>query len=64
LWGAVRRTRLMNDLGDQGPVSALLARKSDAELAELLENLGGNCVTTMAEVFAAIDHNRPESTLA
>ena len=54
----------MNDLGDQGPVSALLARKSDAELAELLENLGGNCVTTMAEVFAAIDHNRPESTLA
>lgn len=62
--GAVWRTRLMNDLGDQGPVSALLARRSDAELAELMENLGGNCVATMAEVFAAIDHDRPVCILA
>jgi pyruvate dehydrogenase E1 component len=62
--GAVWRTRLMNDLGDQGPVSALLARRSDAELAELMENLGGNCVATMAEVFAAVDHNRPVCFLA
>jgi pyruvate dehydrogenase E1 component len=62
--GAVWRARLINDLGDQGPVSALLARRSDAELAELMENLGGNCVTTMAEVFAAIDHDRPVCFLA
>ena len=48
----------MNDLGDQGPVSALLARRSDAELAELMESLGGNCVTTMAEVLANFDHDR------
>ena len=62
--GAVWRERLMNDLGDQGPISALLARRNDSELAELMENLGGNCVTTMAEVFAAIDHERPACFLA
>jgi pyruvate dehydrogenase E1 component len=32
---------------------------SDTELAALMENLGGNCVSTMAETFAAIDHDRP-----
>ena len=62
--GAVWRDRLMNDLGDQGPLAALLARRCDGELAELMENLGGNCVTTMAEVFAAIDHDRPVCFLA
>ena len=62
--GAIWRDRLMNDLGDQGPLAALLARRSDGELAELMENLGGNCVTTMAEVFAAIDHDRPVCFLA
>ena len=62
--GAVWRDRLMNDLGDQGQLAALLARRSDGELAELMENLGGNCVTTMAEVFAAIDHDRPVCFLA
>jgi pyruvate dehydrogenase E1 component len=62
--GAVWRKRLMDDLGDQGDVSALIARRSDAELAELMENLGGNCVQTMAETFAAIDHDRPTCILA
>ncbi|MFV0476156.1 MAG: transketolase [Pikeienuella sp.] len=62
--GAVWRKRLMDDLGDQGAVSALIERRSDAELAALMENLGGNCVETMAEVFAAIDHDRPTCFLA
>ncbi|MEO0362654.1 MAG: transketolase, partial [Pseudomonadota bacterium] len=62
--GAVWRRRLMDDLGDQGPVSALIERRSDAELAALMENLGGNCVATMAEVFATIDHDRPTCFLA
>ncbi len=62
--GAVWRERLMNDLGDQGDVSALIDRRSDAELAALMENLGGNCVATMAESFAAIDHDRPTCFLA
>jgi pyruvate dehydrogenase E1 component len=62
--GAVWRQRLMNDLGDQGDVSALIDRRSDNELAVLMENLGGNCVETMAETFAAIDHDRPTCFLA
>lgn len=62
--GAVWRERLMEDLGDQGDVSALIDRRSDDELAALMENLGGNCVDTMAEAFAAIDHDRPTCFLA
>jgi len=62
--GAVWRKRLMDDLGDQGDVSALIDRRSDDDLAALMENLGGNCVETMAETFAAIDHDRPTCFLA
>ena len=62
--GAVWRERLLETLGDQGEVSALIARRSDDDLAELMENLGGNCVTTMAEVFAGIAHDRPVCFLA
>jgi len=62
--GAVWRDRLMNDLGDQGAVTALLSRRSDADLAALMENLGGNCVDTMAEAFAAIEHAQPTCFLA
>ncbi|KAA0912976.1 transketolase [Aquicoccus porphyridii] len=62
--GAVWRQRLMDDLGDQGDVTALIERRSDAELAALMENLGGNCVQTMADVFASIEHDRPTCFLA
>jgi len=62
--GAVWRQRLMDDLGDQGDVSALIDSRSDAELAALMENLGGNCVETMAKTFDAIDHDRPTCFLA
>jgi len=62
--GAVWRERLMEDLGDQGDVSALIDRRDDTELAALMENLGGNCVETMAETFASIDHDRPTCFLA
>ncbi len=62
--GAIWRSRLMDDLGDQGDVSALIDRRGDGELAELMENLGGNCVETMAEALSAIDHDRPTCFLA
>ncbi|MBE2275551.1 MAG: transketolase [Rhodobacteraceae bacterium] len=62
--GAVWRAQLMADLGDQGEVGALIGRRSDEELAALMENLGGNCVETLAEAFAAIDHDRPTCFLA
>ncbi|MCU0899228.1 MAG: transketolase [Cypionkella sp.] len=62
--GAVWRRRLLDDLGDQGEVTALIEARSDAELAALMENLGGNCVQTMAEAFDAITHDRPTCFLA
>ncbi|QDL94965.1 transketolase (plasmid) [Paroceanicella profunda] len=62
--GAKWRERLMEDLGDQGDVTALLDRRSDAELSALMETLGGNCVETLASVFAAVEHDRPTCFLA
>jgi len=62
--GAPWRQRLMDDLGDQGDVTALIDKRSDDELAQLMENLGGNCVDTMAAAFDAIDHDRPVCFLA
>ena len=62
--GAAWRERLMDSLGDQGDVTQLIDSRSDDELAELMENLGGNCVQTMADTFAAIDHDRPVCFLA
>ncbi|WP_018996424.1 1-deoxy-D-xylulose-5-phosphate synthase N-terminal domain-containing protein [Hirschia maritima] len=62
--GAVWRERLLDDLGDQGDVTALIDARSDEQLAELMENLGGNCVETMARVFDEIDHDRPVCFLA
>lgn len=55
---------MLDDLGDQGDFTAFLDRRSDDELARLMENLGGNCVETMATQFAAIDHDRPVCFLA
>ena len=57
--GSVWRKRLMDALGDQGDFTTLIERRGDDELAALMENLGGNCVQTMADTFASIDHNRP-----
>lgn len=58
--GAAWRKRLLDEIGDQGPVSALLNRRSDAELAALMENLGGHCLASVADAFdAASRHDRP-----
>ncbi len=58
--GAAWRTRLMNELGDQGDVSALIGRRSDDALAALMGNLGGHDLETLSEAFeAARGHDRP-----
>jgi len=62
--GGVWRKRLLDDLGDQGDVSTLIDSYSDKELADLMENLGGNCVETMTNAFATINHDRPVCFLA
>ncbi len=49
--GAAWRKRLNDELGDQGPLSALIARRSDDELAQLMADLGGHDMPTLLEAF-------------
>ena len=62
--GAAWRKRLMDDLGDQGEVSALLSKRSDEELNALMNNLGGQCLETLTEAFDSITDDRPTVFLA
>ncbi|WP_108659093.1 1-deoxy-D-xylulose-5-phosphate synthase N-terminal domain-containing protein [Acuticoccus kandeliae] len=62
--GAAWRKRLLDEIGDQGPATALIEKRSDAELAELMANLGGHCVASLTETFSAIDHDRPTVFIA
>jgi len=62
--GAAWRARLMDEIGDQGAVTALLSRRSDDDLAALMNNLGGQCIETLMQAFDAIDHDRPTAFLA
>jgi pyruvate dehydrogenase E1 component len=57
--GAAWRERLTDEIGDQGPVTALLERRSDAELAELMANLGGHCIESLLEQFEGQTTDKP-----
>ena len=57
--GAAWRKRLSDDIGDQGNVTALIERRADDELQRLMTNLGGHCLASLTETFAATDHDRP-----
>lgn len=62
--GAAWRRRLLDDIGDQGVVTALLERRSDAELARLMTNLAGHDMPSLLEAFESIDHDRPVCFIA
>jgi len=62
--GAAWRERLEDEIGDQGAVSALLKRRSDSELAELMANLGGHCTETLLEQFEALTSEQPTAVIA
>jgi pyruvate dehydrogenase E1 component len=62
--GAAFRKRLLDEIGDQGAVSALIERRSDDELLALMSNLGGHDMASMVEAFEAIDHDRPVCFIA
>jgi pyruvate dehydrogenase E1 component len=63
--GSAWRKRLLDDLGDQGDASRLLERRSDAELARLMANLGGHDLPSLLQAFeAARQHDRPVCFLA
>ena len=58
--GVAWRKKLLDEIGDQGPVSALIERRSDAELAALMNNLGGHDMPSLLEAFGkASKHDRP-----
>ncbi len=63
--GAAWRKRLLDEIGDQGPVTRLIEARSDAELATLMTNLAGHDLPTLLEAFAkAGEHDRPTCFIA
>jgi pyruvate dehydrogenase E1 component len=62
--GAAFRKHLLDEIGDQGPVTKLIERRSDDELLALMSNLGGHDMASMIEAFEAIDHDRPVCFIA
>src|SRR6202161_2369847 len=62
--GAAFRKHLRDEIGDQGPVTQLIERRSDDELLALMSNLGGHDMATMCEAFESIDHDRPVGFIA
>ena len=63
--GGAWRKRLLDEIGDQGPLAALLDRRSDDELAALMTNLGGHDLPTLIDAFtAASAHDRPVCFIA
>ena len=57
--GAAWRKRLLDEIGDQGPVTRLIEARSDDELARLMTNLAGHDLPSLIEAFGAVDHDRP-----
>jgi pyruvate dehydrogenase E1 component len=62
--GAAWRKRLLDDLGDQGPVTRLIERRSDEQLGRLMSNLGGHDMPSLLDAFESIDHDRPTVFIA
>ena len=62
--GAAWRKRLNDEIGDQGAVTRLIERRSDDELARLMNNLGGHDLASIIDAFDTIDHDRPVCFIA
>ena len=62
--GAAWRKRLLDDIGDQGATTKLIEKRSDAELAKLMTNLGGHDLPLLLDAFEKIDHDRPVCFIA
>jgi len=62
--GAAWRKRLLDEIGDQGPVTRLIESRNDDELARLMNNLGGHDLPAILEAFDSIDHDRPVCFIA
>ncbi|MEJ2433441.1 MAG: transketolase, partial [Pseudolabrys sp.] len=57
--GAAWRKRLNDEIGDQGDVSRLIQKRSDDELAALMNNLGGHDLPALLEAFHGVKGDKP-----
>src|SRR5664280_29280 len=57
--GAAWRKRLNDEIGDQGDVTRLIEKRSDDELAALMNNLGGHDLPSVLEAFHAATSDKP-----
>jgi pyruvate dehydrogenase E1 component len=57
--GAAWRKRLLDEIGDQGDVSRLIEKRSDAELAALMNNLGGHDMPALLDAFHDAKSDKP-----
>ena len=62
--GAAFKERLLDDIGDQNKVSALINKRSDNDILDLMGNLGGHCVPTLCKVFESIKDDKPTAFIA
>ncbi|MGY3109411.1 pyruvate dehydrogenase E1 component [Bradyrhizobium sp. LM6.9] len=62
--GTAFRKHLHDEIGDQGPITKLIDKRSDDELLALMSNLGGHDMASMLEAFESIDHDRPVCFIA
>jgi pyruvate dehydrogenase E1 component len=62
--GAAWRKRLNDEIGDQGDVSRLIEKRSDEELARLMNNLGGHDLPSLLEAFRSADSDKPTCFIA
>jgi pyruvate dehydrogenase E1 component len=57
--GAAWRKRLNDEIGDQGDVSKLIEKRSDDQLAALMNNLGGHDLPAVLEAFHGVKTDKP-----
>lgn len=62
--GGAFRKHLHDEIGDQGPITKLIDKRSDDELLALMSNLGGHDMASMLDAFESIDHDRPVCFIA
>ena len=57
--GAAWRKRLNDEIGDQGDVTRLIEKRTDDELAALMNNLGGHDLPSVLEAFHGATSDKP-----
>jgi len=62
--GAAWRKRLLDEIGDQGPVTRLIEARSDDELHRLMTNLAGHDLPSLLEAFGKATDEKPVCFIA